>query len=83
MTTEKKVQILSTFQNRDGAGRHFCDLHTQAELMELEADGLIEIDRPVHKSSGISYSDEYHVASVTEAGVNLVESYPEFHGVSI
>lgn len=66
------IETLATLTERDEAGRHFtetCDC-----LDELEAEGLIEIDRPVHHATGIAYSMEYWHLNVTDEGISEVEA---------
>jgi hypothetical protein len=81
LSTEDKVRHLATFVNRDDAGRHFTERYPDDLLDELEAEGLIEISRPVHQPTGIDYDRQYWTAEVTPEGVALVEAYPEYHPV--
>ena len=78
MTNENKVRILSTLTTRDEAGRHFTTLVNSVDLADLEFEGLIMINRPVHEASGIPYSEEYYSVEVTSDGVELVEANPEY-----
>jgi len=48
MNTCEKIRILAKICTRDEAGQHFTALYNEADLADLEADGLIEIDRPIH-----------------------------------
>lgn len=73
LSTEEKVQILSTLTTKDDAGQHFTERYDGYDLDALEAEGLIEVIRPVHKATGLSYSDEYWTVEVTETGVELVQ----------
>lgn len=66
------IDVLATLAERDEAGRHFTELCDC--LAELEAEGLIEIDRPVHEATGIIYSHEYWRLVVTDAGIAAVDA---------
>jgi hypothetical protein len=79
MTTQRQVELLATFTNRDDAGRHFTERYTDADLTALETDGMIEITRPVHDTTGISYDCQYWHAEVTELGQAIVDQNPEYH----
>jgi len=79
MKTSDKITILSAIVTRDSAGRHFTEKFTREDLDTLEADGLITITRPVHPT-GIPYDESYWSVEVTEAGIDLVDSNPEFGG---
>lgn len=79
MNIETKVRILSTLTTRDTSGRHFTSRVSDDELAELEADGLIEVSRPVHEATGIPYAQEHWAVTVTDDGVELVAAYPEYH----
>jgi len=68
---------LCTITTRDEAGRHFTEF--SSHWKELEEAGLIEIGRPVHEATGISYSQEYWSVQVTEDGLAVVEANPELH----
>jgi hypothetical protein len=78
MTTQEQVASLSTMTGRDEAGRHFTARYPDDVLSELEAEGLILISRPVHPRTGLTYSEENWTVEVTEKGVDLVRSYPEY-----
>ena len=78
MTDENKVRILSTLVTHDEAGRHFTTLVNSADLADLESEGLIVINRPVHEKTGLPYSEEYYSVEVTVDGLELVEAYPEY-----
>ena len=78
MTTESTVRILSTLTTRDHAGRHFTTRVSSDDIAALEAAGLIVVTRPIHEATGLPYSEEYYSVAVTEAGVELVEAYPEY-----
>lgn len=82
MTTENKVRILSTLTTRDSAGRHFTSRVSSDDIAALEAEELIVVTRPTHEATGLPYSEEYYSVEVTEAGVELVEAYPEYHEVA-
>lgn len=78
MTTEQQVRILSIITTRNEAGRHFTSIHSYADLLALESEGLITIDRPVHEATGIPYDQQYWSVEATPDGVATVESYPEY-----
>ncbi|MEN6549222.1 MAG: hypothetical protein ABFE07_24520 [Armatimonadia bacterium] len=78
MTTEQKVSILAVITTRDEAGRHFTEVYAADDLHELEEEGLLEVNRPVHAGTGIDYSQEHWSAQVTPAGIELVEAHPEY-----
>ena len=79
MTTENKVRILSTITTRDSSGRHFTAAVSSGDIAALETDELIVVTRPIHEATGLPYSVEHYSVTVTEAGVELVEAYPEYH----
>lgn len=60
---------------RDDAGRHFTGWMKHMEGMEER--GLIEIDRPVHESTGIPYSQEYWRLHVTQIGLDMINEISE------
>ena len=74
MTTDDLIQILARLTTRDEAGRHFTDTVSHDALAALEADGLIEINRPIHSATGLAYDEQYWSVEVTPAGVDLVET---------
>lgn len=80
MTTQDKVRVLSTITTRDESGRHFYERYDADVLDALEADGDIEIYRPIHEATGLPYDSQYHELTVTEIGRGLVETYPEYWG---
>ena len=79
MGLEETVRILSTMSEKDHAGRHFTTRYSDAVLAELRDRGLIEVTVPVHESTGLDYAAEYHRLAVTQEGIDLVESCPEYH----
>jgi hypothetical protein len=78
MTTQRKVAILAVITTTSESGRHFTEVYAADDLHELEQEGLLEVNRPVHKSTGLSYAQEYWSAQVTPAGIELVEAHPEY-----
>jgi len=78
MTTREQVEVLAGLVTRDEAGRHFTERWPWATLRDLEEAGLIEIERPVHKATGIPYSQEYWSVRVTPEGHDLVGSCPGY-----
>ncbi len=78
MTTERKVSILAVITTTNEAGRHFTEVFDYDDLSALEEEGLIEIDRPVHGATGISYSQEHWSVAVTQEGIDMVEANPEY-----
>ena len=79
MKIANKVKILSTLTTRDNANRHFTHIVSGVDLAELEREGLISINRPIHPT-GIPYAEEYHSVSVTAAGADLVDANAEYCG---
>ncbi len=75
MNTAEQVRILSKITTNND-GRHFMEIYSTEAIESLEADGLLTINRPIHKT-GISYSQEYWSVEVTDDGVALVEANPE------
>ena len=78
MTTQRKVAILAVITTTSESGRHFTEVYDGDDLAELEEEGLIEIDRPVHAATGISYSQEHWSVAVTQEGIDMVEANPEY-----
>lgn len=78
MTTEEQVRILAVITTTDESGAHFLARYSYDDLMSLEEDGLIEISRPTHGATGISYSEEHWGVEVTEDGGALVDAWPEY-----
>ena len=78
MSIRDTVNILSTMTNRDEAGRHFTVRYADEVISELESLKLIEVHRPVHEPTGIPWSEEHWHLAVTQAGIDLVEAYPEY-----
>ncbi len=70
-TDAELTETLGTFTNRDEAGRHFTERYDDDVLDVLESAGYIEINRPVHQPTGISYDRQYWHAEVTEAGLDF------------
>lgn len=77
MTNEQKATILAEITTRDEAGRHFMERYDEADIWELEEEGLIEVRRPRHEATGLRYSQEYWSVEVTAEGQDLVGAYPE------
>ena len=71
--TTDLIQILARLTNRDEAGRHFTTTVSHDDLDALEADGLIEITRPV-PATGLQYDEQHWSFEVTAAGIVLVEN---------
>lgn len=65
------IDLLATAYTRDDAGRHFTEWLDWQPLEEL---GLIEIDRPVHVATGISYDQQYWTLHVTKSGMELLQA---------
>lgn len=72
--TPQVLLELGKLTTRDEAGRHFTQWSRYWQ--ELEDAGLIEIDRPVHGSTGIPYSQEYWTLQVTQLGQETVDKNP-------
>lgn len=76
MTTSEKVRILSDLSTRDEAGRHFTNRFNSDDIASLEAEGLIEVSRPIHEPTGIPYGEEYYSVSITEDGLSWSTRIP-------
>ena len=70
------IRELCTITTRDHSGRHFTQFADYAD--ELEAAGLITINRPIHQT-GIPYGCEHWSLEVTEAGQELVDERTDLH----
>jgi hypothetical protein len=79
MTTKEKVCILSIITTRDHTGRHFTQRFRYLELRTLVDDGLIIIEKPTHRATGIPYDESHWSVEVTRDGQDLVDAYPEYH----
>jgi hypothetical protein len=66
------IAELATLTTRNEAGRHFTEF--SGYWSELEAEGLIEINRPVHDATGIAYSQEHWTLAPTDEGIAEVEA---------
>ncbi len=75
--TDEAIRELCIATTLDESGRHFTQWMNYWE--ELESAGYIEVHRPVHHATGMTYSQEYWWLEVTDAGRNLVESNPELN----
>lgn len=75
--TDDMIRELCTLTTKDHAGRHFTE--TSSHYDELEAAGLITINRPVHQPTSIQYSHEYWTLEVTPEGQDLVDSRTDLH----
>lgn len=75
--TDDMIRELCTITTRDEAGRHFTE--TSEYWNDLEDAGLIEISRPVHAATGISYSQEEWSLEVTPRGQALVDASEDLH----
>ncbi len=75
--TDEMIAELCTLTTRDHAGRHFMQFSDYYQ--ELEAAGLIKINRPVHQPTGTPYGCEQWWLEVTEAGQELVEERTDLH----
>ena len=78
MNTSQQVKILSKISKKDETGKHFTQIYNIDDLIELEKEGLLVIEKPVH-DTGIPYSSEYWGIEVTEDGIALVEANPEYY----
>jgi hypothetical protein len=73
MSAMKKLFAeLSIACTRNQAGQHFTEYLSHWE--ELERMGLIAIDRPVHKPTGIPYGQQDWTLTVTDEGMVVVQS---------
>lgn len=74
MMTRDDARILGGFCNRDESGKHFLEIYNSEWTSLAEAAGWIKIYRPIHGATGISYSQEYWRAEVTEEGAEEAEA---------
>jgi hypothetical protein len=72
--TDSQIEILCTITTRDEAGVHFTQKFEADDLSALESAGLIAIDRPIHKATGIAYGCDEWSVEVTQDGLDLVEA---------
>ena len=75
--TDDMIRELCVITTRDAAGRHFTE--TANYWRELEAEGLIDVHRPVHEATGIPYSSEYWSIEITPDGQALVDASEHLH----
>lgn len=75
--TDDMIRELCTLTTKDHAGRHFTE--TSSRHDELEAAGLITINRPIHAATGIPYGREHWTLKVTQDGQDLVDSRTDLH----
>lgn len=73
--TEGIIRDLFIATTRNEAGQHFTEFLSHDE--ELEELGLIKVNRPVHKATGIPYFCEHWTLEVTEYGMQILESNPD------
>jgi hypothetical protein len=70
--TNEMIEELCFATTRNEAGRHFTEWMKHYE--ELEEAGLVKIDRPVHRETGIPYDQQYWTIEVTEQGMFQVQA---------
>jgi hypothetical protein len=75
--TDDMIRELCTLTTRNEAGQHFIQWSNYCN--ELEALGLIKINRPVHAATGIAYGCDQWSLEVTEDGQAIVDANPELH----
>lgn len=75
--TDEMIRELGLLTTRDEAGRHFTEWSNYYE--ELEALGLVEISRPIHEATGMSYDCQYWSILLTDEGLAVVEANPELY----
>ena len=78
LTRNDKLQ-LGRLTTRDEAGRHFADIYPDEWLDRMEVAGLITIDRPIHKPTGIPYSREYWSVQVADEVADWFDSYGQLY----
>ena len=62
--TDDDKRVLGELTTKDDAGRHFTATHSTDWVDKMEAAGYITIDRPVHRATGIPYSQEHWTVEV-------------------
>lgn len=68
--TKDQIRELSEMVTRDDSGRHFTEWSRHYET--LEKLGLIEVFRPAHEQTGISYDCRSWSVEVTDAGRSVL-----------
>ena len=74
MDLDELVGVLGSLCTRDEAGRHFTETADEDDLDALEKLGWIEVHRPIHEATGIPYGPEHWTLTVTEDGIEAVET---------
>jgi hypothetical protein len=78
MSRQEMIQMLGTITTRDHAGVHFTTNYTSQVLDDLEARGWIEIRKPIHEATGLTYSEENWSIEVTAEGQAVVDAEFDF-----
>jgi hypothetical protein len=67
------VEVITELQHactRNDSGQHFTDFMKYWDYLEYV--GLIAIDRPIYKRTGIPYSCQYWSLEVTQLGLDSI-----------
>ena len=70
-TKTEMANVLATFASRNEAGRHFTTIYPNDLIDALEAEGLINVTRPVY-DDGTPYLQEYWHAEPTDQASDFV-----------
>lgn len=70
-TKTELANALATFVERDEVGRHFTTIYPNDLIEALEAEGLIDVARPVY-DDGTPYIQEYWHAEPTDQASDFV-----------
>ena len=67
------LTMLGELCTRYENGKHFTEIYPDAWIERMEALGLIEVTRPVHFATGLSYGSEEWTVRASEKGLRLLE----------
>ena len=67
------LQRLAQLTERDEHGVHFTVAEEGAWLARMEEAGMIRIIRPIHKATGIPYSQEHWRLEITDEAIADIE----------
>jgi len=73
--TDNMIRELAIMCTRNESGQHYTAWSDH--YLALEELGLIKINRPVHKFTGIPYDIIYWTVEITEDGQAVVDANPE------
>lgn len=73
--TDDDRRQLGEVTTRDEAGRHFTQLYDRDWLDRMESTGWLEIHRPVHEPTGLSYDEQYWSVEVNPEVAEWFDAY--------